>query len=132
VFADISNGKQNIKRGIVVYDYQLKDPQHFFRNEISYDNSRAKGKIESGHTNLGNVKVAFLIQKSEPKIDQSVIKLLTDKGYKLDQQKVDYITGIYYGKLVGRSRSIQILYVDKNEDFKSVFKETGEYLTLDN
>jgi hypothetical protein len=72
-----------------------------------------------------------MIQKSEPKIEKSIIKLLTDKGYQLDHQKAEYITGVYYGKLIGRSRSISILYIDKNEDFKSAFKEAGEYLTLD-
>jgi hypothetical protein len=134
VFADVSNGKQNINRGIIVFDYQLKNPQHFYRNETSFDNSKAKGKIESGYINLGNVRVAYMLQKTEPNIHQSIIKLLTDKGYRIDQdlQKLNYITTVYYGKLIGRSRNMVIMYIDGNEDFKSVFKESGEYLALDN
>ena len=84
VFADVSNGKQNINRGIIVFDYQLKNPQHFYRNETSFDNSKAKGKMDSGYINLGNVRVAYMLQKSEPNIHKSIIKLLTDKGYKID------------------------------------------------
>jgi len=134
VFADVGGGKQNIRRSIIVYEYQLKNPHHHFRNEISYENSKAKGKIESSYINLGNVRVAYMLLRSEQKIHQSIIKLLSDNGYQIDKdlQKLNYITAVYYGKLIGRTRSLMIVYIDGNEDCKSVFNESREYLTLDN
>jgi len=134
IFADVSSGKQKIRRGIIVYDNRLKNPHHHFRNEISYDNAKVKGKIDSGYINLGNEKVAYMIQKTLPQVHQSITKLLTDNGYNIDQdlQKLNFITLVYYGRLLGRSRSIVIIYIDGNEDFKSVLNESKKYLTLDN
>jgi hypothetical protein len=134
VFADLSDGQDSIKRGLVVYDNQIKDAQHFWSNEISYDNAQVKGKVDSGYVKVGNVKMAYMILKANPSLDQTITQIFTSKGSKIDKNLQDqaHISMIYYAKLIGRSRNVVIIYIDGKENPELAFNESLNYLTLDN
>jgi hypothetical protein len=134
VFADLSQGRDSIKRGLVVYDNQLKDSQQFWGNEISYKNTQVKGKVDSGYVTVGNVKMAYMILKANPALDPTISQIITSNGSKIEQNLQDqaHISMIYYAKLIDRSRNVVIIYIDGNENTELAFNESLNYLTLDN
>ena len=134
VFADLSQGRDSIKRGLVVYDNQLKDSQQLWRNEISYKNTQVKGKVDSGYVTVGNVSMAYMILKANPALDPTISQIITPKGSKIDKNLQDqaHISMIYYAKLIDRSRNVVIIYIDGNENTELAFNESLNYLTLDN
>ena len=134
IFADLSNGIDNIYRGVIVYDNQLKDPQTFWSKEISYENTKVGGKIDSGYVNVGEVKMAYMILRAKPAIDQNIMKLLTNKESKVGKilQEPDQVSMVYFSRLIGRSRNVVIVYVDGMQNAEIAFNESLQYLTLDN
>jgi len=134
VFADLSDGEDGIKRSLIVYDNQLKDTQQLWRNEISYENAKVEGKVDSGYVNVGNVNMAYMILEANPNLDHTIPKIITSKGARIDRgfQDQTHISMIYYAKLIGPSRNVVIIYIDGNESTELAFNESLNYLTLDN
>ena len=134
LFADLGDGKDSIKRSLIVYDNQLKDAQRLWRNEISYENAKVQGKVDSGYVNVGNVSMAYMILEANPNLDQTITKMITSKGARIDRSFQDqaHFSMIYYAKLIGSSRNVVIIYMDGNENTELAFNESLNYLTLDN
>jgi len=134
VFADLGDGEDSIKRSLIVYDNQLKDTQQLWRNEISYENAKVEGKVDSGYVKVGNVSMAYMILEANPNLDHTITKIITSKGAGIDQgfQNQAHISIIYYGKLIGPSRNVVIIYIDGKENTELAFNESLNYLTLDN
>lgn len=136
IFADASDGKQNVKRAVVVYDYRLRDPHQYFMNEPSFDHYKGK-QIEHGITELGTTRCAYLIWPAR-RISQDVLKLGAQKGYKIGQG-MKYGVAVRYAKNVSRSRVINIVYIeggqvnyenDHNEAIQA-FKRSKSYIKLE-
>jgi hypothetical protein len=134
VFADIGDGKDNIKRSLIVYDNQLKDTQQLWRNEISYENAKVEGKVDSGYVYVGKVSMAYMVLEANPNLDHTITKLITSKGAGIDRDFQDqtHISMIYYAKLIAPSRNVVMIYIDGNENTELAFNESLNYLTLDN
>lgn len=134
LFADLSEGMDNIKKGLIVYDNQLKDPHQFWMTEISYQNTKVNGKVDSGFVTVGRVQMAYMLLRANPAIDQNVVKVLTAKGAQMGRnlQELDYVSMVYFAKLIGRSRNIVIVYIDGQANPELAFNESLNYLALDN
>jgi len=133
VFADLSEAQAGVKRGLIVYDNQLKDAQHFWRNEISYRNAKVNGKVDSGFIKVGKVTMAYMVLKANPSLDETFTQVITSKGSKIDEnlQELNHISMIYYAKLIGRSRNVVIIYIDGKENTELAFNESLNYITVD-
>ena len=133
LFADLSRGMDNIQKGLIVYDNRLKDPQQYWSREISYDNTKVEGKIDSGYVTVGGVRMAYMLLKAKPSLDPNVMKVIAAKGPRMGEnlQKMSYASMVYYSKLIGRTRHLTIIYIDGKEIPEIAFNESLNYLTLD-
>jgi hypothetical protein len=133
VFADLGDGEDNIKRSLIVYDNQLKDTQQFWRNEISYENAKVTGKVDSGVVRVGNVNMAYMILEANPNLDPAFTKVIKSKGAGIDRgfQNQAHISVVYYGKLLGPSRNVVIMYIDGKENTELAFNESLNFLTME-
>ena len=133
VFADLGDGEDNIKRSLIVYDNQLKDTQQFWRNEISYENANVRGKVDSGVVLVGNVNMAYMILEANPNLDPAFRKVIKSKGAGIDRdlKNQSHISMIYYGKLIGQTRNVVIIYIDGKENSELAFNESLNFLTME-
>ena len=133
VFADTGAGDKSVKRGLIVYDNQLKDTQQFWRNEISYENANVKGKVDSGYVKVGNANMAYMILEANPNLDPTISKIIKSKGAGIDEgfQNQAHISMIYYGKLIGPTRNVVIIYIDGKENTELAFNESLNFLTME-
>ena len=133
IFADLSEGADNIYRGVIVYDNELKDPQQFWSTEMSFDNTKAGGKVDSGFVPVGGVKMAYMILSANPTIDQNIMKIVTSGGSESGQrlQVQDRVSMVYFAKLIGRSRNIVIVYVNGKQNAEIAFNESLRFLSLE-
>ena len=134
LFADLSGGPDNIQKGLIVYDNRIKDHQQYWSTEISYENTRVDGKIDSGYVAVGSVRMAYMILRAKPSLDPNVMKVLAAKGPRMGEnlQKLNYASMVYFAKLIGRSRNLTVIYIDGKEIPEIAFNESLNYLTLDN
>ena len=133
VFADTGAGDKSVKRSLIVYDNQLKDTQQFWRNEISYENANVKGKVDSGVVKVGNINMAYMILEANPNLDPAITRVIKSKGAGIDRdfQNQAHISMIYYGKLIGPTRNILVIYIDVKENTELAFNESLNFLTLE-
>jgi hypothetical protein len=133
LFADVSDGMDNIRKGLIVYDNQLKDPHHFWIREISYQNTKVSGKVDSGFITVGRVRMAYMLLKANPAIDQNITKVLAAKGPQMGRnlQQLDQVSMVYFARLISNSRNIVIVYIDGQANPELAFNESLNYLTLD-
>ncbi len=133
VFADTGAGGKNVKRGLIVYDNQLKDTQQFWRNEISYENANVTGKVDSGVVKVGNINMAYMILEANPNLDPAITRVIKSKGAVIDRgfQNQAHISMIYYGKLIGPTRNVVIIYIDGKENTELAFNESLNFLTME-
>jgi hypothetical protein len=134
LFADLSGGMDNIQKGLIVYDNRLKDLQQYWSREISYDNTKVDGKIDSGYVTVGSVRMAYMILRAKPSLDPNVMKVIAAKGPRMGEnlQKMSYASMVYFAKLIGRTRNLTVIYIDGKEIPEIAFNESLNYLTLDN
>lgn len=134
IFADLSDGLNNIYRGLIVYDNQLKDPQQIWSNQISYENTEISGKVDSGTVMVGKVNMAYMILRAKPTIDRNIMKIVSYKRPKLGEnlQEPDQVSMVYFARLIGRSRNLVIVYIDGKQNAEIAFNESLQYLSLDN
>ena len=133
LFADLTDGPDNISRGLIVYDNQLRDPQQYWSNEISYENTEVSGKVDSGVVDVGRIKMAYMILRAKPTIDKNIMKVIGAKGSPIGKnfQEQEQVSMIYFAKLIGRSRNLVMVYIDGKENAELAFNESLRYLTLD-
>ncbi len=133
LFADLSGGMDNIQKGLIVYDNQLKDLQQYWSKEVSYEKTKVDGKVDSGYVTVGSVRMAYMILKAKPTLDPNVMKVIAAKGPQMgvNLEKLGYASMVYYAKLIGRSRNLAVIYIDGRENPEIAFYESLNYLTLD-
>lgn len=133
VFADTGAGDKSVKRGLIVYDNQLKDAQQFWRNEISYENAKVAGKVDSGYVMVGKVNMAYMILEAKQNLDPAITKIIKSKGAGIDDgfQNQAHISMIYYGKLIGPARNVVIIYIDATQNTELAFNQSLNFLTME-
>ncbi len=133
LFADLSEGMGNIKKGLIVYDNRLKDPQHYWGREISYDKTKVDGKLDSGYVTVGSVQMAYMLLRAKPSLDPNVMKVITAKGPQrgVNLQKLNFASMVYFSRIIGRSRNLTVIYIDGKDIPEIAFNESLNYLTLD-
>ena len=133
LFADLSGGMDNIQKGLIVYDNQLKDLQQNWSQEVSYEKTKVDGKVDSGYVAVGSVRMAYMILKAKPTLDPNVMKVIAAKGPQMgvNLEKLGYASMVYYAKLIGGSRNLAVIYIDGRENPEVAFYESLNYLTLD-
>ncbi len=133
LFADLSGGMDNIQKGLIVYDNQLKDLQQYWSKEVSYEKTKVDGKVDSGYVAVGSVRMAYMILKAKPTLDPNVMKVIAAKGPQMgvNLEKLGYASMVYFAKLIGRSRNLAVIYIDGRENPEIAFYESLNYLTLD-
>ena len=112
IFADASEGKDNIKKLIIVYVYQLTDPRHYFRGEVSFDSFKER-HIEKGMIELHNIRVAYLI-RTVSYLRSDVLKLLESQGYRMSLDRKQSLE-IWFGKIIGATKEIRIVYIESDK-----------------
>jgi hypothetical protein len=107
-----TEGKSNIKRGIIIYVNELTTPGAFWRGEASFDKYN-KPFIIKGRRTLGDIKCAFLARKGN-KLSSDLQSLINEKGYRLGKFKCGI--SLMYAKTIGTSRMIHVLYFEGIEE----------------
>ena len=133
LFADLSGGMDNIQKGLIVYDNQIKGHQQSWNKEISYEKTKVDGKVDSGYVTVGSVRMAYMILKAKPTLDPNVMKVIVAKGPQMgvNLEKLGYASMVYFAKLIGGSRNLAIIYIDGRENPEIAFNEALNYLRLD-
>ena len=127
LFVDESNGNDKVRKVVILFDYQMKDPHHYFMSEPNY--KRTNDTFNLGRTKLGTIDVAYRSIKVT-KIAQDVLDFGKSKGYTMAQSENRYGTGIQYAKVIGASRQIVILYAEGSEDHEQSFKNSQQVIYL--
>lgn len=109
LFPDISNGTSNVRKAIMLSDYQIKDPRFFYRSEVSFD-SYSKRHIDKGITEVNGIRCAYLIRQIY-KVSQDVTDLASSQGYHISKD-MKYGIEIILGKIIGKSRMMHIIYAE--------------------
>ena len=133
LFADLSGGMDNIQKGLIVYDNQIKDHQQYWSKEVSYEKTKVDGKVDSGYVTVGSVRMAYMILRAKPTLDPNVMKVIAAKGPQMgvNLEKLGHASMVYFAKLIGGSRNLAIIYIDGRENPEIAFNESLNYLTLD-
>lgn len=109
IFADVSDGKTNVKKLVAIYDIQLVQPKWYYRNEASYSYYK-KRHIDKGMTDFNGIRVAYLVRNIK-KIAPDVLKLGESKGYSPSKDSKHGIE-VNFQKVIGTSRRIIITYIE--------------------
>ncbi len=133
LFADLSGGMDNIQKGLIVYDNQIKDHRQYWSKEVSYEKTKVDGKVDSGYVTVGSVRMAYMILRAKPTLDPNVMKVIAAKGPQMgvNLEKLGYASMVYFAKLIGGSRNLAIIYIDGRENPEIAFNESLNYLKLD-
>ena len=134
-FVDTSEGKDNIKRAICIYQYRITD-QSYFRTVASFDYYKHK-HFEKGRTELDGVgDVAYLIRPI-PGISKDILKLGNSKGFQMDNN-LDYAVSVKFALVIGTHRMIQIEYCEGGDinyennyaEVRRALNTADKYITL--
>ena len=116
VFADASNGKQNIKRAIAVIVYTLTD-RTYWRNEVSFEDYKSSENnqiLYKGMTELNGIKVAAAVVTTK-RINPKILKMADSKGYRpVSDMKQGIVAK--FGKVIGASRLVHIEYLEASNE----------------
>ena len=126
LFIDQSDDVNNLKKIVMVIDTQLPHPEHHFRGEIDYSESKLNDTIRVGYTDLGDATVAYSVQSiNEYSIETAMLdKILTEKGFHMNADGLN-TAYIRYGKVIGSSRLLQVHYIEiGNEDVMKYYGES--------
>jgi hypothetical protein len=109
IFADVSDGKTNVKKLVAIYDIQLVQPQWYYRNESSYSYYK-KLHIDKGMTDFNGIRVAYLVRNIKG-IAPDVLKLGEPKGFS-PSKDIKHGIEVNFAKVIGTSRRIIITYIE--------------------
>jgi hypothetical protein len=116
VFADASNGKENIKRAIAVTVITITDTT-YWRGEASFANYKSNENIQvlhKGTNKLNDINVAMVVFTTK-RINPKILKMADSKGYRPASDMKQGID-VKFGKVIGRSRLINIEYLEASEE----------------
>jgi hypothetical protein len=118
LFIDSSHDGHDLKKMVMVIDTQLPHPEDHYHGEMDYAKSKLSNMVRAGYTDLGDVRVAYSIQRiNEYSVETAMLaKFAEEKGYQMNAggKNAAYIR---YGKVIGMSRMLQIHYAETgNED----------------
>ena len=128
LFADTSEGRDNIKRAICVYQYRITDRNQYV-NVASYDYYKGR-HIEKGRTKLDGVgDIAYLITPILSGISKDVLELGKSKGFQMDKN-IRYGISIQFALVIGIQRMIEIVYIEGgNINYENNYDEVRRALS---
>ena len=129
LFIDPSDDGNDLKKMVMVIDTQLPHPEDHYHGEMDYAKSKLNNIVRAGYTDLGDVRVAYLVQRiNEYSVETSMLaKFAKEKGC---QMNADGFNTAYtrYGKVIGISRMLQVHYIETGND--DVMQFYGESKSL--
>jgi hypothetical protein len=109
IFADVSDGKTNVKKLVAIYDIQLVQSGWYYRNESSYSKYK-KPHIDKGMTDCNGIRVASIVRNIKT-IAPDVLKLGESKGFS-PSKDIKHGVEVNFAKVIGTSRRIIICYIE--------------------
>ena len=130
LLVDATDGKDSIRRALIVRDLEIADPRHYFMGEANFDNYKGNF-LDKGIAEKIGIRCAYLIQNVSS-ISKDIVDLAASKGFFIDKGQRSAV-GITFTKNMGGSRNVQIIYVEAGEasQAKAVFDNAVHFIRFE-
>jgi hypothetical protein len=128
VFADTVNGKNSIRRLVVLYVHRPDNSTSYY--VADYDYSDFKGAyVDRGRTVVGSVDCPFLLKKNTG-LAKDLVEFVIAKGYQfVPDVNTNPGHNVGYSKTTG-GRSFQILYIESGATDKEVMENSKKIIHI--
>jgi hypothetical protein len=130
LFADITEGKDKIRRAVVAIETHLTSHTSIYIHEANFDRYTAR-HVEKGMTERVGTRCAYLVHEIGA-ISKPILDFMKANGYAIDAS-VKKGVEVAFAKTTGKSSRINFYYIEAGDESqaKAVFENAANFIRFE-